>query len=172
MLSVLFFGLVLFFLASVIRPQWAGLTSRREALKAAAGAFLLWPVATIVLSLPVVLVLGLPDKPVVPRSVKIEPAVEAVQQQLSAAAPAAGGYLDRLTDAEPYADVLLVSGTASDWRLAPQIVKGRLAFLVFARPFPRRSSISPNELMACLDAEAGMQDGAFPFRVMLVRCTG
>jgi len=65
----------------------------------------------------------------------------------------AQSYVDRLTAAEPAAAALLVS-KSRDWLVASDIVKDRAAFMVFAKPFPKRSAMSPNDLIACLDKAA------------------
>ena len=82
----------------------------------------------------------------------------------------AQGYLDRLTAAEPAAAALLVS-KAQDWRTASEIVKDRAVFMVFAKPFPKKSKLSPNDLMTCLDKEVGSVRADTHMQTVLRSCT-
>ena len=87
-----------------------------------------------------------------------------------AQAHAQAGYLDHLTAATPDAAALLHSD-ARAWIAAPDIVKDRLAFFVFAEPFPARARLSPNELIQCLDREAGRAASSTAVGTLLRTCT-
>jgi hypothetical protein len=82
----------------------------------------------------------------------------------------AQSYLDRLTAAEPTAAALLVS-KSRDWLTASEIVKDRAAFMVFTKPFPKRSSMSPNDLIACLDKAAAKVAADTAVATILRTCT-
>jgi hypothetical protein len=86
------------------------------------------------------------------------------------AAASAQSYLDRLDAAEPAAAALLAS-KAPEWLRANAIVKDRLAFAVFAKPFPKRSRMSPNDLVACMDKAAAAAEATTRVDVILRGCT-
>jgi hypothetical protein len=79
-------------------------------------------------------------------------------------------YLDRLTAAEPAAAALLVS-KARDWRIAPEIVKDRAAFMIFTKPFTRKSKMSPNDLIACIDDASKRAEPDVHMQTVIRTCT-
>jgi hypothetical protein len=65
----------------------------------------------------------------------------------------------------------LMSAKASDWLRASTNDKETLAFVVFAKPFPKRTRMWPSAFIACLDNQAAKASAKTLIKSLVKKCT-
>jgi hypothetical protein len=82
----------------------------------------------------------------------------------------AEGYVDRLWAARPAAALLLQDGQASEWLRAKAIEKDAAGFMIFAESFPRKSELSQNDFIRCIDQMATLVAGNTRVSKIVTEC--
>lgn len=90
---------------------------------------------------------------------------------LSGTSARAESYLDQLDQARPAA-AALIEQTAGEWVAAPRIVKDASGFKLFQRRFPRKKSMSQDDMIACIDKRAATAAPATAVMALFNACAG
>lgn len=83
----------------------------------------------------------------------------------------AASYIDQIDAARPAAAALLEQ-TAAEWTAAPQTVKDAAGFALFRGKFPRKRELSQDDLVACMNAEAGKSSAETAVVTLFRACAG